>query len=127
MPIRTASVSRRISKNGQALHRAMAGRGSGGQPSAAEQALLEERRSLKEEKEKREAKALEPKPKAVDRLLRTHHAQPKERPTGKKGEHDKDTKKPKARRTRAEKHAEKAAAQEAARHSHKKPAAKAAK
>ncbi len=126
MPIRTASVSRRISNNGQALHRAMQARGPDAQPSAAEQALMEERRELKDEKQKRAAKALEPRPSAVERMVRTHHAQPKERPAGQKDSHD-EVKKPKARRTRAEKHAEKAAAMEAARHAHKKPATKPAK
>ncbi|MCG2592224.1 hypothetical protein LZ009_05460 [Ramlibacter sp. XY19] len=114
-------MTRRLEKNGQALHRAMqAG-------DEAEQALRDERRLLKEEKEKRAAKALEPKPKAVDRLLRTHHAQPKEKPASAKDAHGKEASKPKARRTRAEKHAEKAAAMEAARNSHKKAAAKPAK
>jgi hypothetical protein len=65
---------------------------------------------------------MEPKPSAVERMLRTHHAQPKDKPVAKKETHAKDTKKPKARRTRAEKHAEKAAALEAARRSPKKPA-----
>lgn len=125
MPIRTASLTKRISSNGQALHRAMASRAEGGQPSEAEQALIEERRQLKEEREKRQARAAEGGPSALDRLVRTHHAQPKEKPKAGKDAHgDKETKKPKARRTRAEKHAEQAAAIEAARHSKKKPATK---
>jgi hypothetical protein len=125
MPIRTASMTKRISNNGQALHRAMMSRTTSGaddKPSEAELALIEERRQLKEERDKRQAQAMEPKPSAVDRMLRTHHAQPKDKPAAKKEEHAKDTKKPKARRTRAEKHAEKAAALEAARRSPKKPA-----
>jgi hypothetical protein len=125
MPIRTASVTRRLEKNGQALHRAL--QAGGAQPSEAEQALREERRLLKEEKEQRAAKALEPKPKAVDRLLRTHRAQPKEKPASAKDAGGKEVSKPKAKRSRAEKHAEKAAAMEAARNSHKKSAAKPAK
>jgi hypothetical protein len=125
MPIRTASLTKRISENGQALHRAMMDRGEGQQPSEAESALIEERRQLKEERDKRKAQALQAGPSAVDRLLRTHHAQPKERPKASKEAHDgKDVKKPKARRTRAEKHAEKAAALEAARRSPKKPPTK---
>lgn len=126
MPIRTASLARRKTENGQALHRAMMSRENAGadqQPSAAEQALLEERRLLKEERDRRQEKALQPKPSALDRLLRTHHAQPKDKPAATKAEQEaKAAKKPKARRTRAEKHAEKAAAQEAARRTPKKPA-----
>jgi len=126
MPIRTASFTKRISTNGQALHRAMMSRESHGAdqaPSAAELALIEERRLLKEERDKRQTQAMQPKPSATDRLLRTHHAQAKDKPVAKKETKDaKEIKKPKARRTRAEKHAEKAAAQEAARRSPKKPA-----
>jgi hypothetical protein len=127
MPIRTASLTKRISDNGQALHRAMMSReralGADGTPSEAESALIEERRLLKEERDKRQAQALEPKPSAVDRLVRTHHAQPKEKPKARKEAQDaKEVKKPKARRSRAEKHAEKAAALEAARRSPKKTA-----
>jgi hypothetical protein len=126
MPIRTASVSKKISANGQALHRAMMSRtlagGADAPPSEAEAALIEERRQLKEEREKRKEQALQPRPTALDRLVRTHHAQAKEK-TAKKEAHDaSETKKPKARKSRAEKHAEKAAALEAARRTPKKPA-----
>jgi len=126
MPIRTASLNKRISSNGQALHRAMMSRpaDAADQPSAAEQALIEERQHLKDEREKRHAQALAPRPSAVERMVRTHHAQPKDKPAAKKERDAKETRKPKAHRTRAEKHAEQAAAQEAARHSRgKKPAA----
>lgn len=127
MPKRTASLSKRIARNGQALHRAMAGRAQSpaadSEPSAAEAALVEERRQLKEEREKRQAQALLPKPSAVDRMVRTHHAQPKEKPKAtKESQAGQDVKKPKARRSRAEKHAEQAAAVEAARNRAKKPA-----
>lgn len=124
MPIRTASLSKRISANGQALHRAMMSREqSAAEPSQAELALIEERRSLKEERAKREAQAAQPKPSAVERMVRTHHAQAKEKPKATKDTKDaKETKKPKARMSRAEKHAEKAAAIEAARRAPKKPA-----
>jgi hypothetical protein len=127
MPIRTSSLTKRISTNGQALHRAMMSRttsdGADQAPSAAELALIEERRQLKEVRDQRQAQALQPGPSAVDRLLRTHHAQAKDKPKAKHEAHDaKDTKKPKPRRSRAEKHAEKAAALEAARRSPKKPA-----
>lgn len=127
MPIRTATLSKRISANGQALHRAMMSRaetgGSEQEPSQAELDLREERSKLKEEREKRHAQALQPKPSAVERMLRTHHPEAKDKPKAKKDAQDaKATAKPKARKSRAEKHAEKAAALEAARRSPKKPA-----
>ena len=127
MPIRTASFTRRLSANGRALHRAMMSRretgGADNAPSEAESALIEERRLLKEERDKREAKAKLPKPKAVDRLLRTHHAQAKDKQKVKKETQDaKGTKPAKPHKSRAEKHAEKAATLEAARRSPKKPA-----
>jgi hypothetical protein len=127
MPIRTASLTRRISDNGQALHRAMMSRmetgGTNKEPSEAESALIDERRLLKEERDKRKAQALQPRPSAVDRLVRTHHPEAKDKPKARKEAQDAhETKKPKPRRTRAEKHAEKAAALEAARRSPKKPA-----
>ena len=127
MPIRTASLTNRISANGQALHRAMMSRmesgGADKAPSEAESALIEERRLLKEERDKRKEQALQPKPSALDRLVRTHHPQAKDKPKVRGEAHDaKETKKPKPHRTRAEKAAEKAAALEAARRSPKKPA-----
>lgn len=125
MPTRTATVKNRIAANGQALHRAMMRRmeAGGSEPSEAESALLQERQSLKEERARRKEQALQPRPTALDRLVRTHHAQPKAKPNAGKDKHEAgETKKPKARRSRAEKHAEKAAAVEAARKSPKKPA-----
>jgi hypothetical protein len=127
MPIRTASLTKRISANGQALHRAMMSRmetgGADQEPSEAESALIEERRLLKEERDKRKAQALEPRPSAVDRLVRTHRPQAKDKPkVGKETQDANETKKAKPHKTRAEKHAEKAAALDAARRSPKKPA-----
>ena len=127
MPTRTASMAKKISANGQALHRAMMRRmASGGadqEPSAAEVALIEERRLLKEEREKRKAQALQPKPTALDRLVRTHHPVAKDKPKVKKDtQQAAEAKKAKPHKTRAEKHAEKAAALEAARRAPKKPA-----
>ena len=127
MPIRTASLTKRISANGQALHRAMMSRretgGADNAPSEAESALIEERRLLKEERDKRKEEALLPRPSALDRLVRTHHPQAKDKPKVREETHDAgETKKPKAHRTRAEKQAEKAAALDAARRSPKKPA-----
>jgi hypothetical protein len=125
MSTRTASVNRKIAANGQALHRAMMRRmesaGADKEPSAAEAALIEERRLLKEERAKRKERALQPGPSALDRLVRTHHPQAKHN-KDKKKTHDADaSKKPKHAKTRAEKHAEKAAAAEAARRAPKKP------
>ena len=127
MPIRTASFIKRISANGQALHREMMSRmqtgGSDQELSEAESALIEERRLLKEKRDKRKAQALQPRPSALARLVRTHHPAAKSKSKVSKETQDaKETKKPKARKTRADKHAEKAAALEAARRSPKKPA-----
>lgn len=127
MPIRTASFTRRISANGQALHRAMMSRmeagGADQEPSEAESALIEERRQLKEERDKRKAQALQPRPSAVDRLVRTHHPLARNKPKAKtETQGASETKKPKPRKSRAEKHAEKAAALDAARRAPKKPA-----
>lgn len=127
MPIRTASLSKKISANGQALHRAMMSRTQSGgadkEPSKAEAALIEERRMLKEERDTRKAQGPARRPSALDRLVRTHHPEAKAKAKDHKETHDAtETKKPKARKTRADKHAEKAAALEAARRSPKKPA-----
>jgi hypothetical protein len=127
MPTRTASLTKRISANGQALHRATMSRmqtgGADKEPSEAESALIEERRLLKEERDDRKVQALQPKPSALDRLVRTHRPQAKDKPkVGKEVQDDKEARKPKPHKTRAEKHAEKAAALDAARRSPKKPA-----
>jgi len=124
MPIRTASLTHRISANGQALHRAMMSRmetlGADHDPSEEEQALIDERRLLKEERDKRLAQAAQPKPSAADRMVRTHHSHAKDKPKVKK--EGKETKQAKAHKSRAEKHAAKAAALDAARRAPKKPA-----
>jgi hypothetical protein len=125
MPIRIASLARRIEKNGAMLHLAKIDRidalGADHEPSEAEQALAEERRLLKEERANRQARAQQPGVKAVDRLVRTHRSQAKEKP--------KATKEPKEAKagtahglSRAEKHAAKEAALDAARKSAKKSA-----
>jgi hypothetical protein len=134
MPIRISSLTKRISNNGAMLHQARMGRihaqGADHEPSEAEQALAEERRLLKEERAKRYARAQEPGPTALDKLVRTHHpeAKQKQKPKAtKEAKEPKDTKggkdaKGKAHVTRAEKHAAKAAALDAARRAPKKPA-----
>jgi hypothetical protein len=69
MPIRTASLTRQIKKNGARLHLAMASRaysqGADQPPSAQEKALLEERRLLKEARAERQVQAKLPRQKAV--------------------------------------------------------------
>jgi len=69
MPIRTASLTPQIQRNGVRLHLAIASRaysrGADQPASAQEKALLEERRSLKEARTQRQARAKLPKPKAV--------------------------------------------------------------
>jgi hypothetical protein len=127
MPIRIASLTKRISRNGALLHKATMDRvlslGANHEPSEAEQALAEERRLLKEERAKRQARALQPRAKAVDKLVRTHHPQAKEKP--KVAKEPKETKakadKPHGP-SRAEKHAAKAAAKQAATRAPKKSA-----
>src|SRR5206468_2330436 len=130
MPIRIASLHRRIAENGAMLHRAMMERlgsqGADDEPSAAELALAEERRLLKEERTKRQEQAQQPKATAADKLVRTHHPQAKEKPKATKEhkEHKeaKHAAKPGAahKPSRAEKHAAKASALEAARRAPRK-------
>ena len=128
MPIRIASMTKRIAKNGAMLHKAMMDRvlslGPDHEPSEAEQALAEERRLLKEERAKRQVRAQQPKAKAIDKLVRTHHAPPKEKSKAKK--EPKEAKEAKAGKphgpSRAEKHAAKAAAKQAVTRAPKKSA-----
>jgi hypothetical protein len=132
MPIRISSLTKRIADNGAMLHQARMGRihaqGEDHEPSEAEQALAEERRLLKEERATRQARAQQPGPTALDKLVRTHHAEVKDKPKAAKEAKAKDAKEPKDAKagkrgpTRAEKHAVKAAALDAARRAKKKPA-----
>lgn len=128
MPIRISSLTKRIAANGAMLHQARMGRihaqAADHEPSEAEQALAEERRLLKEERARRQARAQQPGPTALDKLVRTHHAEVKEKPKA-----TKDAKEPKNAKagkphgpTRAEKHAAKASALDAARRATKKSA-----
>jgi hypothetical protein len=123
MPLRTASINRQIDKNGAALHRAMmqrvASRGEQSEPSEQERALAQEREHLKDERARRHDQALQPRPKA-DKLVRTHHAEPKaqDKPKAhKEPKQSKDAKPGKPKPTRAEKQVVKAAAREAAKQS----------
>lgn len=132
MPIRISSLTKRIANNGAMLHQARMGRihaqGADHEPSDAEQALAEERRLLKEERARRQARAQQPGPTALEKLVRTHHAEVKEKPKAtkeakKEAKEPKDAKAGKARGpTRAEKHAAKASALDAARRAKKKSA-----
>jgi hypothetical protein len=122
MPIRIASLTHRIAKNGAMLHLAMMDRihshGADHEPSENEQALAEERRLLKEERAKRLVQAQQPRAKA-DKLVKTHHPQAKEKPKAKK--EPKEAKAGRAHRpSRAEKHAAKASALQAASRAPKK-------
>ncbi|MGO4396570.1 hypothetical protein AB4Z46_35015, partial [Variovorax sp. M-6] len=120
MPIRIASLTHRIARNGAMLHKATMDRvhslGADHEPSEAEQKLSEERRLLKEERAKRQAKSQLPRAKAIDKLVRTHHSQAKEKPKEKKEPKEaKEARASKAHRpSRGEKHAAQAAALQAA-------------
>jgi len=128
MPIRISSMAKRLETNGAQLHQARMERvhaqGADHEPSEAEQALTEERRLLKEERAKRQARALEPGPTALDKLVRTHHPEAKAKTKAPKEAKEPKEHKPGAKRgpTRAEKHAAKASALDAARRSAKKSA-----
>jgi hypothetical protein len=129
MPKRTASFTKRLADNAKALHRATTSRpaatGADKKPSEAEAALIEERRLLKEDRDQRREKAKLPGPTALDKLVRTRRPQAKttDKPkAGGQAQDAKETKKPKAQKTRAEKQAVKAAALEAGRRAPKKPA-----
>jgi hypothetical protein len=135
MPIRTATLRHKLEHNGAMLHVAMAmraqSRGADAPPTEQEQALLDERRALKEERAKRQAQARAPKvkpvrvakeakPKAVkapkpvkeDKAAKDHAKDAKEKPHH-KGPH----------LSRTELHAKKAEALKAAEAAAKKSAA----
>ena len=84
MPIRTASLTHQIQKNGARLHLAMASRahsqGADQPASEHEQALLDERRLLKEEQAKRQALAKLPKPKAAKLVKKAKPPKPPKAP-----------------------------------------------
>ena len=128
MPIRTASLNKQIEKNGARLHQAMLRRvrthGTEHAASEAEQALLDERRQLKQARAERQAQAKLPKPAAVKVVK---EAKPPKAP--KAAKEAKAPKEPKAAKsakdhkpTRAEKQVKKAANLEAAKAATKKSA-----
>ena len=69
MPVRFASLSRQLQRNGQRLHLVIASRaflqGAEQPADETEEALREERRRLKEQQKQRHAHSLLPRPKAV--------------------------------------------------------------
>ena len=125
MPIRTASLNGPLRKNGAKLHLATSSRirahGADQPPSAAEQALAEERRQLKEDKAARQAQALQPKAKA-ESLVRTHRAQAKDKPKARAEPKEARAASKSNKPSRAEKQATKAAALEAAKRATRKSA-----
>jgi hypothetical protein len=132
MPIRTASLSNQIRKNGARLHLAMVSRvhSQGAETAASddEKALLEERRLLKEAASQRQAEAKLPKPKAAKFLRTTPVAKsPKVKKEPKESKEPKAAKSGKAAKggekpSRADKVAKKAENLEAAKKAQKKSA-----
>jgi hypothetical protein len=128
MPIRIASLSRQIQRNGQRLHLAIASRafshGEKGASSDAETSLREERQVLKEAQAKRRAQALLPKPKAVKVVKEAKPAKPRKAPKAAKPA--KEAKEAKGAKTnkpsRADKQTKKAENLEAAKKADRKSA-----
>ena len=136
MPIRTSSLHRQIHKNGVKLHRAielrLASDGAERPASEREQALLDERRQLKEAQAQRQEAAAHPKPKASRLALEPRPVKeakpkapkaPKPDKAAKDDAKDKGAKAAKDHKSRAEKAAQKAEALAAARRT-SRPAAK---
>lgn len=127
MPIRTASLSHQIQKNGARLHLAMASRarsqGANQPPSEREQALLEERHLLKEAKSKRQAQANVPMPKPKPAWQLKAAKLPKAAKAPKPAKEPKQTKAAKDNKpSRADKQTKKAENLEAAKKAAKKSA-----
>lgn len=128
MPIRTATLNHQIQKNGARLHLAMMSRvhthGADQPASEHEQALLDERRSLKEARAKRQAAAGLPKPKAVKPVKEAKPPKPPKAPKAPKAAKEpKDAKAVKGNKpSRADKQTKKAESLEAAKRAAKKSA-----
>ena len=127
MPIRIASLSRQLQKNGQRLHRAMASRAfsHGADPSASdeEKALRDERSALKAAQAERRASATLPKAKPVKAVKEAKPAKAPKAPKAAKPPKEKAAKtanKP----SRAEKVSKKAENLEAAKKADRKSASK---
>ncbi len=136
MPIRTATLRHQLEKNGAMLHVAMLmraqSRGADQPPSEQEEALLEARRALKEDRAKRQAKAKLPKAKPVKVVKEAKPSKPPKPPKAPKEpkagkDQSKDSKDAKPHHkgphlSRTELHAKKAEALEAAKKAAKKSA-----
>ena len=125
MPVRFASLSRQLHRNGQRLHFAMANRTFSQGPEQpadeVEQAMREERRRLKEQQKQRHAQALLPRPKAVKPVK---EAKPPKAPKAPKAaKPPKEAKAAKGNKpSRADKQTQKAANVEAAKKADRKSA-----
>jgi len=128
MPIRTASLNKQIHKNGARLHQAIESRvhslGAEHAASEQEQALIEERRFLKEAKAKRLEQAAQPKAKAPKFVHHEPVAKAPKAPKASKEGKEKKAAKPAAKDhlSSADKRAKKAASLEAAKKAAKKSA-----
>lgn len=129
MPIRTASLARQLQKNGARLHLAMVSQarsspGADAKASEPVQALIDERRALKDDQAKRKALALLPKPKAVKVVKEVKAKAPKAPKAVKEPKPEKAEKGAKAKVSRADKTAKKAENVEAAKKADRKSASK---
>lgn len=128
MPIRTASLNHQIQKNGARLHLAMASRahsqGADQPASEHEQALIDERRLLKEAEATRRAQTKLPKAKAVQPVKEAKPPKPPKAPkAAKEPKEPKEAKSAKGHKpSRAEKLTKKAENAEAAKKATKKSA-----
>ena len=128
MPIRTASINKQIHKNGIRLHQAIESRvhslGAEHAASEQEQALIEERRFLKEAKAKRQEQAAQPKAKTLKFVHHETVAKAPKAPKVHKEAKEKKAAKPTAKEhlSSADKRAKKAASLEAAKKAAKKSA-----
>lgn len=127
MPVRFASLSRQIEKNGRRLHLVIASRafshGTELPADDVERALREERRRLKEQQKQRHAQALVPKPKAVKPVKEAKPAKAKAPKAPKPAKPPKEAKATKGNKpSRADKQTQKAANVEAAKKADKKSA-----
>jgi hypothetical protein len=125
MPIRTASLSRQLHKNGQRLHLAMTSRafshGSNLSPSDQEKALREERSALKAAQAERRAKAKLPKAKPVKAVKEARPAKAPKAPKAIKPPKEKAAKSA-SKPSRADKQTKKAENLEAAKKADRKSA-----
>ena len=126
MPIRTASISRQLHKNGQRLHLAMMSRafshGSNLSPSDQEKALREERDALKVAQAERRARAKLPKAKPVRVVKEAKPAKAPKAPKAAKPPKEKAAKKSASKPSRADKQTKKAENLEAAKKADRKSA-----